>query len=62
MFREILTMLFRSHPMEEWSEGVGAGQYSPGTPSAPTQIVPYLTSLYTVFHSVIYNSVYDFYK
>ena len=62
MFREILTMLFRSHPMEEWSEGVGAGRYSPGAPSALTQIVPYLTSLYTVFHSVIYNSVYDFYK
>ena len=55
-------MLFRSHPMEEWSEGVGAGRYSPGAPSALTQIVPYLTSLYTVFHSVIYNSVYDFYK
>ena len=37
--------------------GGGAGWYSPGTPSALTQIVPYSSSLYTVFHSVIYNSV-----
>ena len=35
----------------------GAGRCSPGTPSALTQIVPYSSSLYTVFHSVIYNSV-----
>ena len=34
-----------------------AGQYSPGASSALTQIVPYSASLYTVFHSVIYNSV-----
>ena len=46
-------MLFRCHPMEEWSEG---GGYSPGAPSVLTQIVPYLSSLFTVFHSVIYNS------
>ena len=32
-------------------------QYSPGAPSTLTQIVPYSSSLYTVFHSVIYNSV-----
>ena len=32
-----------------------AGRYSPG--AALTQIVPYSSSLYTVFHSVIYNSV-----
>ena len=35
----------------------GAGWYSPGAPSGLAQIVPYLSSLYTVFHSVIYNSV-----
>ena len=34
-----------------------AGQYSPGASSALTQIVPYSASLYTVFHSVIYNYV-----
>ena len=44
--------------MQELSEGEGeAGQYSPGATSALTQIVPYSASLYTVFHSVIYNSV-----
>ena len=31
--------------------------YSLGASSALTQIVPYSSSLYTVFHSVIYNSV-----
>ena len=40
----------------------GAGRCSPGTPSALTQIVPYSSSLYTVFHSVIYNSVLDTYN
>ena len=35
----------------------GEGRYSPGAPSALTQIVHYLFSYYTVFHSVIYNSV-----
>ena len=49
---------FHSHPMQEWSEGGrGMGQYSLGASSALTQIVPYSSSLYTVFHSVIYNSV-----
>ena len=46
--------------MQDWSEGGEAGQYteySPGASSALTQIVPYSASLYTVFHSVIYNSV-----
>ena len=43
--------------MQELSEGGGAGQYSSGTSSVLTQIVPYSSSLYTVFHSVIYNSV-----
>ena len=38
---------------------MGAGRYSPGTPSALTQIVHYSSSHYTVFHSVIYNSVYS---
>ena len=38
----------------EWG---GAGRYSPGKPSALTHIVHYLSSYYTVFHSVIYNSV-----
>ena len=33
------------------------GQYSPGTSSALTQIVLYSASLYTVFNTVIYNSV-----
>ena len=35
----------------------GAGWYSPGAPSVLTQIVPYSSSYYTVFHSVIFNSV-----
>ena len=35
----------------------GPGRYSPGASSTLTQIVPYSFSLYTVFHSVIYNSV-----
>ena len=35
----------------------GAGRYSPGDPSALTQIVHYLSSYHTVFHSVMYNSV-----
>ena len=35
----------------------GGGRYSPGASSGLTQIVPYSSSLYTVFHSVIYNSV-----
>ena len=39
----------------EW--GGEAGQYSPSASSALTQIVPYSASHYTVFHSVIYNSV-----
>ena len=44
--------------MQDWSEEGGeAGQYSPGASSRLTQIVPYSASLYTVFHSVIYNSV-----
>ena len=43
--------------MLELSEGGGGGWYSPGAPSGLAQIVPYLSSLYTVFHSVIYNSV-----
>ena len=47
-----------SHPPYvgvEW--GGGSGRYSPGTPFALTQIVSYSSSLYTVFHSAIYNSV-----
>ena len=49
---------FSSHPMYCRS-GVRGGsvRYSPGVPSAPTQIVDYSSSYYTVFHSVIYNSV-----
>ena len=43
--------------MQELSEGGEAGQYSPGVSAALTQIVPYSASLYTVFHSVFYNSV-----
>ena len=37
----------------EW----GGGRYSPGESSVLMQIVPYSSSIYTVFHSVIYNSV-----
>ena len=55
MFRKILTMLFCSHPIKEWSEG--GCRYHPGAPSALTQIVPYLSSLYTGIHSLIFNSV-----
>ena len=33
-----------------------AGQYNPGAFSALTKIVLYSSSVYTVFHSVIYNS------
>ena len=33
------------------------GRYSPGASPALTQIVHYSPSYYTVFHSVIYNSV-----
>ena len=50
-------MKFCSNPMQDWSEGGEAVQYSPGPSSVLTQIVPYSASLYTVFHSVIYNSV-----
>ena len=32
-------------------------EYSPGASSTLMHIVPFLASLYTVFHSVIYNSV-----
>ena len=35
----------------------GGRQYSPGASSALTKIVPYSSSVYTAFHSVIYNSV-----
>ena len=37
--------------------GGGTDRYSPFTSSTLTQIVPYSSSLYTVFHSAIYNSV-----
>ena len=38
--------------------GEGGGQsVSPCSPSALTQIVPISASIYTVFHSVIFNSV-----
>ena len=37
--------------------GGGARQVPPCTPSTLTQIVPILASIYTVFHSVIFNSV-----
>ena len=40
----------------EWGGGE-VGQYSPGVSAALAQIVPYSASLYTVFHSVFYNSV-----
>ena len=43
--------------MQDWSEEGEAGQYSPGTSSALTQVEPFSVSLYTVLHSVIYNSV-----
>ena len=35
----------------------GAGRCSPGASSTQMQIVPFSSSLYPVFHSVIYNSV-----
>ena len=37
--------------------GGGAGQYSCGASSALTKIVLYSSSVYTDFHSVIYNYV-----
>ena len=43
--------------MQELSEGGEASEYSPGASSALTQIGPYSAFLYTVFHSVFYNSV-----
>ena len=48
-----------SHPPYVGVEGGGGGswRYSPGAPSALTQIVSFSSSLYTVFHSAIYNSV-----
>ena len=36
---------------------VRGGEYSPGASSALTKIVLYSSSVYTVFHSVFYNSV-----
>ena len=33
------------------------GEYSPGASSVLTKIVLYSSSVYTVFHSVFYNSV-----
>ena len=62
-FAKILTKLFRSHPMKEWRRRKGGGVGSEGgasaysVPSVLTQIVPILASIYTVFHSVIFNSV-----
>ena len=43
--------------MWECSEGGGAGQYSRGASSALTKIVLHSSSVYTVFHSVIYSYV-----
>ena len=43
-------------PGLKWG-GRGAGRYIPGATSALTQIVHYSSSYYTIFHSVIYNSV-----
>ena len=54
-------MKFRSNPMQDWSEGGEAGQYNPGASSTLMQIVPYSASLYNVFHSVNYNSVFNAY-
>ena len=39
------------------SGGGGAGPYRPSAPSLLAQIVPNSASSYTVFHSVIFNSV-----
>ena len=39
------------------SRGGGPDRYRPGAPSALMQIVPNLSSFYTLFYSVIYNSV-----
>ena len=44
-------------PYVEVQWGGGAGRYSPGTSSTLTKIVLYSSSVYTVFHSVIYNPV-----
>ena len=41
----------------EWGVGGGAWHGPPCSPSALTQIVPISASIYTVFHSVIFNSV-----
>ena len=38
-------------------KGGGPDRYRPGAPSALMQIVPNLSSFYTLFYSVIYNSV-----
>ena len=43
--------------MKECSEVGGTGQDSPGASSGLTKIVLYSSSVYFVFHSVIYNSV-----
>ena len=51
-----MKILQPSYVVVEWG-GWGPSRYSPGAPSALTQIVHYSSFYYTVFHSVIYNSV-----
>ena len=55
-FAKLRKQKFCSHPMQEWSEG-GGRPVQPCRILQVMQIVHYLSFYYTVFHSVIYNSV-----
>ena len=56
--KDCVSIKYNRRIVQEWSqEGGGPGRYCPGAPSSLTQSVPNSSSLYTLFYSVIYNSM-----